>query len=60
MHANKIRHTRSHGSAIKLFIIFVGIWPYVGVSDYLFATRLRRSSREIRAAERALEKGIIR
>jgi hypothetical protein len=41
-----------------LLIILVAAWLYVGVANYLFASRLGRSIREIRTAERELEKRI--
>ena len=41
-----------------LLIILVGAWLYVGVVNYLFATRLGKSIREIRAQEREIEKRI--
>src|SRR4029077_5863006 len=34
-------------------------WLYVGVTDYLFARRLGKQVREIRAAEKELEKRIM-
>ncbi len=41
-----------------VLMILVCAWLYVGVSNHLFAMRLRRSVREIRAAEKELEKRI--
>lgn len=35
-----------------VLMIMAGAWLYVGVSNFLFAMRLRRSVREIKAAER--------
>ncbi len=41
-----------------VLVMMVGAWLYVGISNYLFATRLRRSVKEIRSAEKELEKRI--
>ena len=42
-----------------LLMILAAAWLYVGVVNYLFATRLRRTVREIRTAEKELEKRIF-
>lgn len=39
-------------------LILSAAWLYVGVANYLFATRLGRQVAELRAAERELEKRI--
>jgi type III secretory pathway component EscU len=40
-------------------LIVAAAWMYVGITDYLFARRLGKQVREIRAAERELEKRIM-
>ncbi len=40
-------------------LVVAAAWMYVGITDYLFARRLGRQVREIRAAEKELEKRIM-
>lgn len=40
-------------------LILSAAWLYVGVVNYLFAARLGKQIREIRAAEREMEKRIV-
>jgi ABC-type branched-subunit amino acid transport system permease subunit len=42
-----------------VFLILSAAWLYVGVLNYLFASRLGRQVKEIREAERELERKII-
>ena len=42
-----------------LLIVLVGAWFYVGVTNYLFATRMQKRVREIRAGETELEKRVF-
>jgi len=42
-----------------LLMILAAAWLYVGAVNYLFATRLRRTVKEIRAEEKRLEKRIF-
>ncbi len=42
-----------------LLIILTGAWLYVGVLNYLFATRMQKTVREIRVDEMELEKRIF-
>lgn len=44
---------------VQIFLlILVAVWLYIGVVDYLFATRLSRRIKEARAKEMEMEKGI--
>ena len=42
-----------------VFLILSAAWLYVGVLNYLFASRLGKQVKEIREAERELERKII-
>ena len=42
-----------------VFLILSAAWLYVGVLNYLFASRLGRQVKEIREAERELERKIL-
>jgi hypothetical protein len=42
----------------SILIVLALLWLYVGVRDYLFVSRLSKSIREIRAAEKEIEKRI--
>ncbi len=41
-----------------VLIVLVGAWLYVGVVNYLFSSRLGKTVREIRSAEKELERRI--
>lgn len=42
-----------------LLVVLVGAWFYVGVQNYLFATRMQKRVKEIRAGEAKLEKRVF-
>jgi preprotein translocase subunit SecE len=42
-----------------VLVILTGAWLYVGVVNYLFATRMGKQIREFRSLEREIEKKIV-
>ena len=42
-----------------VFLVLSAAWLYVGVLNYLFASRLGKQVKEIREAERELERKIV-